>query len=104
MKPIPKLNAAPGAVWPLPNEDTVKLKQIAAMAAALLVLGNGAANAGQTINEAGALACVNDKWDEKETDKEHKLVRLRWPMHRYPRRPRCTEEYRRVRRKVRVHA
>ena len=43
MKPIPKLNAAPGAVWPLPNEDTVKLKQIAAMAAALLVLGNGAA-------------------------------------------------------------
>jgi hypothetical protein len=75
MKPIPKLNAAPGAVWPLANEDTVKLKQMfAAMAAALLVLGNGAANAGQTINEAGALACVNDKWDEKETDKGHKLV------------------------------
>jgi hypothetical protein len=25
----------------------------------------GAANAGETINEAGALACINDKWDEK---------------------------------------
>ena len=32
------------------------------------------ANAGQTINEAGAIACVNDKWDEKEPEKGHKLV------------------------------
>ena len=40
----------------------------------LFILGNGAANAGQTINEAGALACVNDKWDEKEVEKGHKLV------------------------------
>jgi hypothetical protein len=31
-------------------------------------------NAGQTINEAGALACVNDKWDEKEVEKGHKFV------------------------------
>ena len=32
------------------------------------------AKAGQTINEAGALACVNDKWNESEPDKGHKLV------------------------------
>ena len=36
--------------------------------------GTGAASAGQPINEAGALACVNDKWDEKEPEKGHKLV------------------------------
>src|SRR6185436_20761752 len=45
----------------------------AAMPAALLVLGNAGANA-QTIHEAGALACVNDKWDVKEPEKGHKLV------------------------------
>jgi hypothetical protein len=42
--------------------------------AAFLILGIGAANAGQTINQEGILACVNDKWDEKEVDKGHKLV------------------------------
>ena len=46
----------------------------AAVPAALLVFGSGVANAGQTINEAGALACVNDKWDVKEPEKGHKLV------------------------------
>ena len=40
----------------------------------LLILGNGVANAGQTINDVGAIACVNDKWDEKEPEKGHKLV------------------------------
>ena len=40
----------------------------------LLLLGAGAANAGQTINEVGAIACVNDKWDVKEPEKGHKLV------------------------------
>ena len=30
--------------------------------------------AGETINEAGAIACVNDKWNESEPDKGHKLV------------------------------
>ena len=45
-----------------------------AVPAALFMLGNGTANAGQTINEAGALACVTDKWDEKEPEKGHKLV------------------------------
>ena len=45
-----------------------------AVPAALFVLGSGATNAGQPINEEGALACVNDKWDEKEVEKGHKLV------------------------------
>ena len=40
------------------------LKQLfGAVPVALLVLGNGAAKAGQIINEAGTFACVNDKWD-----------------------------------------
>jgi hypothetical protein len=38
------------------------------------MLGNAPAKAAQTINEAGALACVIDKWDEKEVEKDHKLV------------------------------
>ena len=45
-----------------------------AVAAALVILGSGAASAGKTISEVGAIACVNDKWDEKEVDKGHKLV------------------------------
>ena len=45
-----------------------------AVPAALLILGSGVANAGQTINDVGAIACVNDKWDEKEPEKGHKLV------------------------------
>jgi hypothetical protein len=45
-----------------------------AVPATLFILGNGAANAGNIINEAGAIACVNDKWDESEPDKGHKLV------------------------------
>jgi hypothetical protein len=45
-----------------------------ASTAAFLILGGCAANAGQTLNEAGAIACVNDKWDVKEPEKGHKLV------------------------------
>ena len=45
-----------------------------AIPAALFVLGSGAATAGETINEAGTIACINDKWDEKEVEKGHKLV------------------------------
>ena len=42
---------------------------------ALLILGSGAAaNAGNTINDVGTMACVTDKWDEKEPEKGHKLV------------------------------
>ena len=45
-----------------------------AVPAALLILGSSAANAGETINEAGAVAGVVDKWNESEPDKGHKLV------------------------------
>jgi len=44
--------------------------------AALLILGTGAANAGTTVDKVGVIACVNDKWDEKELEKGHKLVDL----------------------------
>jgi hypothetical protein len=53
----------------------MSLKQLfVAVPAALFILGSGAANAGETINDAGAFACVNDKWDETEPEKGHKLV------------------------------
>jgi hypothetical protein len=42
--------------------------------AALIVLGNDIANAGQIVEEAGTMACINDTWDEKELEKGHKLV------------------------------
>jgi hypothetical protein len=45
-----------------------------ASTAALLIYGSSTANAGQSINEAGAIACVNDKATESEPDKGHKLV------------------------------
>ena len=53
----------------------MKLKHLfIAVPAMLSLLMPCTANAGQTINEAAAMACVNDKWDEKEVDKGHKLV------------------------------
>src|ERR1044072_3709876 len=45
----------------------------AAVPATLLILVTGTADA-KTINEVGAIACVNDKWDVKEPEKGHKLV------------------------------
>jgi hypothetical protein len=41
---------------------------------ALLVASSSAAHAGKTVEEAGALVCVTEKWDEKEVDKGHKLA------------------------------
>ena len=53
----------------------MNLKQLfVAVPMTLFILGSGVANAGQTINDVGAMACVNDKWDEKEPEKGHKLV------------------------------
>ena len=49
-------------------------KLFVAVPAALLILGSGTAIAGKTEEEVGVLACVNDKWDEKELEKGHKLV------------------------------
>ena len=42
--------------------------------AALIMFANGAANASKSEEEVGAFACINDKWDEKEVEKGHKLV------------------------------
>ena len=47
---------------------------LVALPLALCALGHGPANAGQTIHEEADLACVVDKWDEKEPEKGHKLV------------------------------
>ncbi|MGA8433519.1 MAG: hypothetical protein WB713_01735 [Methyloceanibacter sp.] len=47
---------------------------LVAAPAALFILANWPANAGQTINEVGAIVCTNDKWEESEPDKGHKLV------------------------------
>lgn len=53
----------------------MKRKQmLIAVPAALFILGNGGAIAGQTIDEAGAFAGIVDKWNESEPDKGHKLV------------------------------
>jgi hypothetical protein len=40
----------------------------------LLAIVSGVASAGQSIDVAGTMACVNDKWDEKEPAKGHKLA------------------------------
>ncbi len=50
------------------------LKSLVVVALAVPSLCALPASAGQTINEATALACVVDKWDEKEPEKGHKLV------------------------------
>ena len=47
-----------------------------ASAAAFLIHGSCAANAGQSIDEAGAIVCVNDKATESEPEKGHKLIDL----------------------------
>lgn len=44
-----------------------------ASAAVIFGLGN-VAQAGPAHEEAGVIVCVNDKWDEKEPEKGHKLV------------------------------
>ena len=45
-----------------------------AVPAALFVLSTGAASAGNTIKDVGAMTCVNDKWEKSEPEKGHKLV------------------------------
>lgn len=44
------------------------------VAVSIPVLGSGLANAGQTIDVAATMACVNDKWNETEPGKGHKLA------------------------------
>lgn len=51
------------------------LKQLfGAVPIALLVFGNSAAGAGETINEDAAFACVVDKSSKSEPEKGHKLA------------------------------
>ncbi len=50
------------------------MQMVVAMLVTFFTLGSGLASAGETINEAGAIACVNDKSKESEPDKGHKLV------------------------------
>ncbi len=47
---------------------------LVAVPATLFIMSGGPANAGKTIDDGGAMACVTDKWDEKEQEKGHKLV------------------------------
>jgi hypothetical protein len=56
--------------------SSMQLKQliIAAPAALLVIFSGEAAHAGEALNDTGAMACVNDKWEEKEPEKGHKLV------------------------------
>jgi hypothetical protein len=58
------------------QEETMKFKYLfIAVPTALCILGNWTANAGETISDGpGTMACVTDKWDEKEPEKGHKLV------------------------------
>jgi hypothetical protein len=53
--------------------NTLK-RLLVAVPATIFAFGCGVANAGKTIEEAGVIVCVNDKWDEKELEKGHKLV------------------------------
>jgi hypothetical protein len=54
---------------------TRKLKQLfVAVPAVAFTLGAGAALAGSTIQEAGTISCVMDKWDETEKEKGHKVA------------------------------
>lgn len=48
-------------------------RQLLAAAAALVIFACATAHAGET-EEAGVIVCVNDKWDETEPEKGHKLV------------------------------
>ena len=51
------------------------MKKIALLPATLLfMISSGATSAGEPIKDTGAMACVIDKWDEKEPEKGHKLV------------------------------
>src|SRR4029079_19695069 len=57
------------------KEDTMNLKQLfVTVPAALFIIGNGVAIAGQTVDVAGSIACVTDKRHAEEPDKGHKLL------------------------------
>lgn len=47
---------------------------VLSIALLMLFFANAPTAVAGEIKEAGALACVNDKWDEKEIAKDHKVV------------------------------
>ncbi len=47
---------------------------LASIPVTLILLGNGVANAGQSVDLAGTIACVTDKYNETEPEKSHKLA------------------------------
>ena len=50
------------------------MQYLVGLLAGLFLLGTVPAKAGQTINDAGVIVCITDKWDEKEPEKGHKLA------------------------------
>ena len=52
----------------------MSLKHLAAAVPAILALASDPVDAGATIDEAGVIVCVNDKWEVQELAKRHKLV------------------------------
>jgi hypothetical protein len=55
---------------------TNTLKRLLAVVPAILVaVSADSANAGRTIEDAGTISCVMDKWDETEREKGHKLAK-----------------------------
>lgn len=54
---------------------TKVLQHLRAVLPAVVLAGTGSvAAAGTTLQDAGVIVCVNDKWDEKELEKGHKRV------------------------------
>jgi hypothetical protein len=47
---------------------------LAATATVLFIAGGFPSQAGQKVDEAGVIVCVNDKWEEKELGKDHKVA------------------------------
>jgi hypothetical protein len=72
-RPCPRLRDIPARF--LASQRGFNLSRLALVpAAAALILGSGAAAAGETIKDTGAMACITDKWDVKEPEKGHKLI------------------------------
>jgi hypothetical protein len=67
----------PGRIALKRKEIAMNTKQLlVAVPVTQLILGSATAFAGKTVEEAGVLTCVTDKWDEKELEKGHKLVEM----------------------------
>ena len=72
---ISSSNTKAAAAKPVAHEDALSFKWfLLVLPAAIFGLGGGVANAGASIKDTGAMACVTDKWDVKEPEKGHKLV------------------------------